>query len=458
MPIVLACPCGKKLSVKDALAGKAIKCPGCQKVLKVPAGKPAAATAAAGARPKTAGGARPAGAAKTAPKKVAPKPAGDDLDLLGPDPAASPSAGSDPYALMGDDSSPQAEIAKSGKKCPTCGEAYREGDPYCISCGTDLKTGKIMAPPKPPSFLAMYGKMIAIAVVVIGVAAGVYFKWIRKKPGEGDQGPVKPAHLVFQDLLRESKPDQLDAFYPSMIDCLKAPPPKDADDKTYIRKPIDVMNDEMSTTSRDDTKMIISRLTYILSYHGHTTPNSVRLLERVMGCQDKEMRLCGVLGLFALCYPKVKLPPLPFAKDSGSKLAGVPTGPAPDSASAINTITAKKDDEAYSSLILFLLALAGDKSSFQFHFSQAAQGRTPSVTLIETILGLKFDDPAQIETWWKENQNKSVVDWMIEGLEKTTSEDVKKGIKERLGLLGGEGLDTPTQWKDWWNANHDKYP
>ncbi len=37
MPILLSCGCGKKLRVKDELAGKRVKCPDCAKVLLVPA-------------------------------------------------------------------------------------------------------------------------------------------------------------------------------------------------------------------------------------------------------------------------------------------------------------------------------------------------------------------------------------------------------------------------------------
>ena len=36
MPIPIKCACGKKLSLKDELAGKKVKCPACQKVLSVP--------------------------------------------------------------------------------------------------------------------------------------------------------------------------------------------------------------------------------------------------------------------------------------------------------------------------------------------------------------------------------------------------------------------------------------
>jgi len=51
MPIEFACnSCGKRLRVKDAAAGKRVKCPGCQAVLRVPGGG-AAAPAAPAAQP-----------------------------------------------------------------------------------------------------------------------------------------------------------------------------------------------------------------------------------------------------------------------------------------------------------------------------------------------------------------------------------------------------------------------
>jgi DNA-directed RNA polymerase subunit M/transcription elongation factor TFIIS len=36
MPIKVSCACGKKLSVKDEHAGKRLKCPACQKPLRIP--------------------------------------------------------------------------------------------------------------------------------------------------------------------------------------------------------------------------------------------------------------------------------------------------------------------------------------------------------------------------------------------------------------------------------------
>jgi hypothetical protein len=40
MPIIFNCTCGKKLQARDELAGKKLKCPGCHKVLPVPAVNP----------------------------------------------------------------------------------------------------------------------------------------------------------------------------------------------------------------------------------------------------------------------------------------------------------------------------------------------------------------------------------------------------------------------------------
>lgn len=51
MPITLSCGCGKRLAVKDELAGKKIKCPGCQAVVRVPAAPGADAGGAPPLRP-----------------------------------------------------------------------------------------------------------------------------------------------------------------------------------------------------------------------------------------------------------------------------------------------------------------------------------------------------------------------------------------------------------------------
>src|SRR5436305_2156786 len=83
MPIKVKCACGKAFAAKDELAGKTVKCPGCQKPLKIPGGAPAGAkaapataAAAKSAATAAAGGAKPP--ATKAPPAPVPAPATSD--------------------------------------------------------------------------------------------------------------------------------------------------------------------------------------------------------------------------------------------------------------------------------------------------------------------------------------------------------------------------------------------
>lgn len=122
MPIRVQCACGKSMSVKDDFAGKAVKCPGCQKPLRVPAAgtatanRPSAGANSAAARPA---GARPAGARPAA--AAPPAPGGLD-DLF------------DEEGLQ----------ASSGPTCPACSAAIKPGSVLCTQCGMNLQTGERM--------------------------------------------------------------------------------------------------------------------------------------------------------------------------------------------------------------------------------------------------------------------------------------------------------------------------
>ena len=126
MPISVPCQCGKSLNVRDELAGKAVKCPACQKVLQVPANK----TPAAAAQPaKT--------AAKTAPRPVTPvaKPSPPTAAAVAATAAARESDTMDSfYADAG------FEI-KRGKFCPECSEAILPDAILCTRCGYHLESG-----------------------------------------------------------------------------------------------------------------------------------------------------------------------------------------------------------------------------------------------------------------------------------------------------------------------------
>lgn len=49
MSIVVSCKCGKRFKAKDSLAGKRVRCPGCQQPVRVGGGEDSAAAVAAGA-------------------------------------------------------------------------------------------------------------------------------------------------------------------------------------------------------------------------------------------------------------------------------------------------------------------------------------------------------------------------------------------------------------------------
>jgi hypothetical protein len=121
MPIKVQCACGKAFAAKDELAGKMVKCPGCQKPLKIPGGEPAPAKAPA--RAKVPSGAKPPGksAAAPAPKTAPAADAGSLFEEVGLQAAA---AGTRP--------------------CPGCMEPLPEDAVICIKCGYNTKIGRRM--------------------------------------------------------------------------------------------------------------------------------------------------------------------------------------------------------------------------------------------------------------------------------------------------------------------------
>ena len=79
MPIPLSCPCGRRYQAPDELAGKAIRCRQCQKVLKVPASDPDVIDDMIVDEPAPSPPRRASGF--TASPPVRPKPSDDDLPV-----------------------------------------------------------------------------------------------------------------------------------------------------------------------------------------------------------------------------------------------------------------------------------------------------------------------------------------------------------------------------------------
>ena len=110
--IAVRCPCGTKLRLPAAAAGKKAKCPKCAKVFRVPGGTPAPTA--------------------SAPATPAPAPDQSDGGLL------------DELAAMERSAAPEeGSRTFSGKvPCVQCGAAMDGNARLCIHCGYDTATGK----------------------------------------------------------------------------------------------------------------------------------------------------------------------------------------------------------------------------------------------------------------------------------------------------------------------------
>lgn len=115
MPIRLKCSsCGKVLSLRDEMAGKAVKCPGCKTVLRAAGGaKKSTASAASGQRSP---------AAKTSGKTAAPA-------------VAPPSSLDELFAEEG------FEVKSGSKTCPGCFASVPQDALLCTHCGFNFESG-----------------------------------------------------------------------------------------------------------------------------------------------------------------------------------------------------------------------------------------------------------------------------------------------------------------------------
>ncbi len=114
MAINLTCRCGKKLVVRDDLAGRKGKCPACGMVLEIPAFP----------------GARPLAAAASSFQTSQPKP-------------AQSSAKSSSRIIFPSSEPPAAGAAAekgSGKSCPQCQTPVKSQEIFCVKCGASLET------------------------------------------------------------------------------------------------------------------------------------------------------------------------------------------------------------------------------------------------------------------------------------------------------------------------------
>ncbi len=132
MPIQLKCTCGKAVSVRDELAGKAVKCPACQSVIRIPAAGTAKPTNAASAGSAASSQVRPSQVRQPAEPTAAAKPAAKP---------AAPIADDFGIGAMDDLFNEAGFEVRTGKTCPSCFEAIAADAVFCTKCGFNLETG-----------------------------------------------------------------------------------------------------------------------------------------------------------------------------------------------------------------------------------------------------------------------------------------------------------------------------
>ncbi len=131
--LTLRCPCGVKMKVPAAAAGRRARCKGCDRVFKVPVRKSPAAHAAA-----------------ETDLAVDSTDSSDDLIYAfardeetapaAPKPEVAPSAA--PAALGPAASHGSLAATGGGPKCPSCRRTLPVGAKVCVECGVDVKTGR----------------------------------------------------------------------------------------------------------------------------------------------------------------------------------------------------------------------------------------------------------------------------------------------------------------------------
>lgn len=239
MPIATSCSCGRKLNLKDELAGKTVKCPQCGTALKVPDGK-STATAVATPPPRSA-----PSDSKIIEKPSAPAKKKDDA---GPKIVMSnfksledfddsgnlkkkkktftkeEEEASEVGTSGGEMAKIAAEALKSEKekpkhRCPGCGKGVKPEDVICIKCGTNIKTGRRLG----ESAFTMSRRALMIFLGILAIcAAGAFYHFTKIPPPppgheniqavEAEKGEIADTLAKLKEIVEDGDPDHTRAL------------------------------------------------------------------------------------------------------------------------------------------------------------------------------------------------------------------------------------------------------
>ena len=177
MLIKITCHCGKQFNTIGEARGKAVRCPGCGKILRVPANPPL--SAALKAPPS---GAAPASGSTAIETFLVRCKCGKTLKVrgsIGGQPVKCPGCGG-PVELKPLRTQPQSSPALSkgrGSPCPVCPALVEQGSRVCVECGTNVPISQQIQAISPEQEearkkkLFTMGMCVVIIVVVVGIMA-----------------------------------------------------------------------------------------------------------------------------------------------------------------------------------------------------------------------------------------------------------------------------------------------
>ncbi len=300
MPITTSCSCGRKLNLKDELAGKTVKCPQCGSALKVPDEK-STATAVATPPPRPGPADSRIMEKPTSVKKkedAGPKVVMSNFKSLEDFDAAGNlkkkkkefTKEEEQAHEIGSTGGAMAKIAaealaaekeKPKHRCPVCGKGVKPDDVICIKCGTNIKTGRRIG--ESGARLGRRTVMIVLAIMAI-CAAGAYsyFTRIPPKPeGEKWKEEVKLEKGEIEDTIAKMK---------EIVD------DGDADHTRALPHVANIGADALPTlvaalkTGGPSARRKAVKLMEILAFNGYRTEESVRALGALSREPDTTLR------------------------------------------------------------------------------------------------------------------------------------------------------------------------
>lgn len=470
MSIAFTCGCGKALKAKDEWAGKTVKCPRCGKPAKIPTGGGASSPRAAKSGSKAGGGSSGSGSqtTKTAKKSALVKPASsDDIALLPEEPRRKPDSD-----LISDDEMFTEEQVSSlratTKPCPFCGKPIFEGDPLCINCGTDLKTGKKIQKKKERVPLGPY---IKLGVIVVVVVVGGIYGWIAYKKTTVPPSNTGPS--VEQDKTAPARAALRDGNLRDFKGFAKAIAGLSQEEILALLQG-EFGGGDSSQGTRDKATLSMA----LLAWYGFSSPETIQILaQQLQVNEDDRVRVACLEGLYAAgTAPGERYLPVPAPFEGLEKdLATLPkTEPASD---ALQRVIEKADGAVTVELQIksIQLAVLSGYPDRMFRLvdllGSVPEKKAAVLKAIQQLTARTFTDEVAVREWWTNEgqpQNNPKV-WVASRLDPSNStEDLKSAVRV-LSHLTGEDLPRVTdkssddevkaaaaKWKEWCDANPDK--